>query len=345
MTTVTYPLQQRGMSLIELMISVTIGLIITLAISGLFLNTNRSQKENNDITIMQENARFALETLASDLRHAGFFGNVQDPANILPNGVTMTGTDCHLTAAMAETPSGETLPTTYMLDFRTTQQLILYRTGKSSSEVTTLIAPCTLPTSVTLPAANNTLLAIKRVSSTSRLYSAFTAEAGRIYVLSNGSAANLGTNGNVPTMAPNAQVWEYMPRYYYVTRTHTLYRSTFNQETAGVWLDEPLAEGIERFHIEFGVDTDSDGAPNFFSDAPASNDFNGVVSARVHVLARTSRVDPNYTDDNTYNLGPLSVTPSTDTTYYTDPDKTRYHRQVYSTTVTIPNLRRRQTIN
>lgn len=338
MTITTSPLLQRGMSIVELMISVAIGLMITLAVSSLFLSTNRSNKQNNDITLMQENGRFALETIAADIRHAGFFGNVQNPADINPNGVSMpSGTDCGSTA----------LGSPYMLDFSTTQKLIGYSTGLSDSELTTLIAPCTLPTDVALPSTNNTILAVKRVSSASRLYTELGSNplgADRIYVHSNGSTSGLGSGTDTPVPQNTTQIWEYMPRYYYVTNTHTLYRSTFNMESAGIWLDEPLAEGIERFHIEYGIDTDNEGTPNYFSDVPANIDFNNVVSARIHILARTTRADLQYDDQNTYTLGSFAVTPATDTTN-TDPNKTHYHRQVYSTTVTIPNLRRRNTIN
>lgn len=342
------------MSLIELMVSVAIGLIITLAISTLFLNTGRSNKENSATALMQENARFALETIASDLRHAGFFGNVQDPDTIADNGVTMpANTDCGSTTAGA-----------YMLDF-SGSKLIGYSTALSNNELDATIAPCTMPSppsgTTRLSIAQNTLLTIKRVSSSGIAYNTFLAMAtadktGRIYVHSNGGTASLGSGAATPIPQTTVQVWDYMPRYYYVTHTkvvengrdiykHTLYRSTFSLETGGVWLDEPLAEGIERFHIEFGIDSDDDGTPNYFSDVPATIDVAGIVSARIHVLARTTAVDRNYSDlNNTYKLGSLTVIPSTDATNI-DPDKTQYHRQVYSTTVTIPNLRRRHTLN
>lgn len=357
MTITKLPLRQRGMSLVELMISITIGLIVTLAISTLFVNTNRGNKENSDVVLMQENARFAMEAIAADLRHAGFFGNVQNPADILnPTSVAMpANTDCGSTS----------LGAAYMLDFSNSQQLIGYSTGLSDTAFETLIAPCAIPATVTLPVADNTILAIKRTSSNGRIYNTFHTmpvdkeagggkEIGRIFVHSIGSTPVLDGGSNEPFTQPETQIWEYLPRYYYVTHTpvtengnvvfkHTLYRSTFSIETEGEWLDEPLAEGIERFHVEFGVDSDDDGTPNYFSDVPSAIDFNGVVSARVHVLARTTRADPNYNDTNDYVLGSLTVTPSADTNN-PDPNKARYHRQVYSTAVTIPNLRRRHTI-
>jgi type IV pilus assembly protein PilW len=327
MTIVHFPTRQRGMSIAELMVSVTIGLLITLAISTLFLNTNRSNKENSATNAMQENARFAMESIAEDLRHVGFFGNVQNPADIERAGVTMpSGTDC-----------GETATASYMLDFSSARQLIGYGIGMTNTQIATLVSPCTL--AGTLPAATNSLLAIKRTSTT-RMSTTSTLQAGHIYVHSNGSSASLGVGTALPLPSSSTQVWEYSPRIYYITSDRVLYRGTFGAD----WINEPLAEGIEQFRVEFGVDTDNNGAPNYFSDISSDSTFDKVVAARLYILARTPTPDLNYTDDNTYNLGSLTWTPSTDVSN-TDPNKTRYHRQVYSTTVNIPNLRIRNVAN
>lgn len=319
---ITRPKQQQGMSLVELMISVAIGLLITLAISTLFLNTNRSNKENNDVAMMQENARFAMESIAEDLRHGGFFGNVQNPSEIVPNAVTMpAGTDCGSTAAGAAT----------MLNFNSGQMLVNYSAGLTADQIATQLAPCTA--AGTMASADNSLLVIKRVTTNKMLFGdpSTVLQGGRIYVHSNGSGALLGAGTATPLADTKTQIWEYSPRIYYITNTETLYRSIFSAD----WVDEPLAEGIEQFRVEFGIDSDTqkDGIPNYFVDASTDTNFDNVVSARVHVLARTLKADANYTDNNTYTLGALEIT---------IPDNMKhYHRQVYSTTVTIPNMRLR----
>ena len=72
---VIYPHQsQRGFTLIELMVSMVLGLIILLAVLTLFVNVNRNNSEFNKTSILIENGRFAVQLLESDLIHAGFWG-------------------------------------------------------------------------------------------------------------------------------------------------------------------------------------------------------------------------------------------------------------------------------
>ena len=65
---------QRGFSLIELMISITIGLLIMVALSLLFLNINRSNNEMAKTNSQIENGRFAIQLLQKDIVHAGYWG-------------------------------------------------------------------------------------------------------------------------------------------------------------------------------------------------------------------------------------------------------------------------------
>lgn len=62
------------MSLIELMISITLGLIILSALSTLFINQTRARVELDKSNRMIDNGRYAMELLAQDLRLAGYLG-------------------------------------------------------------------------------------------------------------------------------------------------------------------------------------------------------------------------------------------------------------------------------
>ncbi len=87
--------RHRGMTLIEVMVALTIGLLITAAILSLFISMNKSYKQNDAIARMQENARFALELITQDLRHAGYFGNIADPEFIdITRGPATNANDC-----------------------------------------------------------------------------------------------------------------------------------------------------------------------------------------------------------------------------------------------------------
>jgi len=70
------PLRQRGLSLVELMISVTIGLLILAALVALFVNTSGSNREMARANGVIENGRLAIQLLESDIVHAGFWGGL-----------------------------------------------------------------------------------------------------------------------------------------------------------------------------------------------------------------------------------------------------------------------------
>jgi type IV pilus assembly protein PilW len=69
--------RQHGLSLVELMVALTIGLFLTAGIIQLFIGTNQTYRFNESMARLQENGRFALEILSRDLRMAGFVGCVK----------------------------------------------------------------------------------------------------------------------------------------------------------------------------------------------------------------------------------------------------------------------------
>ena len=66
------PRASRGLSLVELMIAMTIGLIILMAVSTGYLSGLAMQRTHTDVSHLQESGRFAFELLARAARHAGY---------------------------------------------------------------------------------------------------------------------------------------------------------------------------------------------------------------------------------------------------------------------------------
>lgn len=64
----------QGFTLIELMIAILIGFLITLALVAVFLNISRTNREMAKTNNQIEGARFALQILRDDVIHAGFWG-------------------------------------------------------------------------------------------------------------------------------------------------------------------------------------------------------------------------------------------------------------------------------
>lgn len=78
--------KQDGLSLIELLISTVIGLALISGVVTVFAGNKRSSDLNTAMANIQENARFALDKIANDIRMSGFQGCVdinRSPANIL----------------------------------------------------------------------------------------------------------------------------------------------------------------------------------------------------------------------------------------------------------------------
>lgn len=70
MRTIYY--KERGLTLVELMISLVIGLVIILGVVTVYLGSARSQTTNSAIVEVQNSARFAHHFLNTDLQPAGF---------------------------------------------------------------------------------------------------------------------------------------------------------------------------------------------------------------------------------------------------------------------------------
>src|SRR5262245_8963603 len=66
--------RERGVTLIELMVSLMLGLLLTGAIMQIFLRNRVTYAFNDGLSQIQENARFALDHVANSVRMAGFLG-------------------------------------------------------------------------------------------------------------------------------------------------------------------------------------------------------------------------------------------------------------------------------
>lgn len=64
--------RQRGLSLVELMIGLTLGLILLLGIIQVFISSKQTFATNDAMAKLQENGRFALEFITQSARLAGY---------------------------------------------------------------------------------------------------------------------------------------------------------------------------------------------------------------------------------------------------------------------------------
>lgn len=78
--------RQRGLSLVELMIAITLSLLLILGVTQIFLSSKQTYSTNNALSRVQENGRFAIEFLTQDIRNTGYKGQcLGEPLNHLTN--------------------------------------------------------------------------------------------------------------------------------------------------------------------------------------------------------------------------------------------------------------------
>ena len=73
-----HPRSQQGITLIELMIALVIGLLATSAMLKVYVDSSRLYRFNEGLARIQENGRFGLEFIRRDARMAGFWGCYRD---------------------------------------------------------------------------------------------------------------------------------------------------------------------------------------------------------------------------------------------------------------------------
>lgn len=67
---------ERGMSLVELLVSIVLGMVVVAALITLYANVSRSNNEMSKTSILVENGRFAMHLLQEDVSHAGYWGPI-----------------------------------------------------------------------------------------------------------------------------------------------------------------------------------------------------------------------------------------------------------------------------
>lgn len=84
---VPFVIKQRGLSLVELMIALVLGLVLSAGIITVFISSKQSYQTQDAISQVQESGRFGLDFLSYEIRMAGFSGcrNEMPTANTIEN--------------------------------------------------------------------------------------------------------------------------------------------------------------------------------------------------------------------------------------------------------------------
>ncbi len=314
--------RQSGLSLVELMIAMTLGLLILAGLITLFVQNKQSHSQDEMIAQMQEDGRFAMSEMMGDISMAGFWGTLLDPATITKDGSLTVGTDCG-PAGYAGTGSSAAIygitsnPAISVADNETTANISNDFSCISSSEFQ----------------GGSDVLVILRVAGTKTALASL--QNYHVYLSSNGTTGTLFEQTPTTTgTGPN--FWEYDPAIYYIRNYSVnsgdgipaLCRKELQVSSGNPSLStECLAEGIEDMQVVFGIDTDKNGVANEYVSNPTTAQLDEAVSVRIYLLGRSVDADYSYTNGKTYNLGNASS--------YSPGD--HYYRRVYTTTILLRN--------
>lgn len=74
MSSLSFRYYSKGLSLVELMVALSLSLVIGLAVMQVFLASKTTYRMQDAMSRLQENGRFAVSQLASEIRMAGYMG-------------------------------------------------------------------------------------------------------------------------------------------------------------------------------------------------------------------------------------------------------------------------------
>ena len=367
--------REKGLSLIELMVALALGLIIVAALAQLFVNISRTNLEMAKTNSQIENARFAMQFLQNDIVHAGYWGGyVPDYDNL---AFEIVPTD-----APSEKPDPCTAFTTSDWDDSYINSVL----GLPVEVYSAVPGDCG---GIVLDRLDDTDILIVRHADTLADTCAIdgTPCDPGLYMQVSNCASEIATtpyalDPNYPVLTqldcitPEVRR-RYIQNLYYVRDwayeddpkdgIPTLVRSEFDVSGSVInhQTPEPLVEGIERFHVEVGIDRESysgalvkldeaidwgpddsdrtyprnrgDGVAEARFERCLSNepgctlaDLANVVAVKIYVLARANEASAGYVDSKNYVLGG------------TPPDVSDlpggFKRHVFSSTVRLNNI-------
>jgi type IV pilus assembly protein PilW len=322
--------KQEGFTLVELLVSLSIGLVLLAGVMSVFVGMRTTSTETSSYGELQENGRFAISLLSEDLLRQNFFGDFNlpfdSPAITPPLNGLGAGLDC---VGGGVGINNSTFPDS--------DEISQFRTlwGETSVNDGTTNMTC-----IDDARPNSDVIQIKRVISNP----VAAAPAGRFYLVSNTTTGTIFAGGTPIPVIDNSGLWQYQHHVYYIRDEQI----TGSAESVPVLMKgqlttemafSPVIDGIEVIHFMYGVDMTTN--PNdagygtvdsFISAASMTNDLwdnaggTRILAVRIYVLARNITPDRKYTNTNTYNLGDLAVAVNDN-----------YRRLMFTSTVSLLN--------
>jgi len=294
--------QARGVSLIELMLSMAIGLVLLVGVMAVFFNSRTAYHSSEAQVHLLDDGRYALHLLGQDLRMAGSIGQ-----NSWLSGVQGRALDSSPNGGPLVPLAGDCEPLWY---------INMDRKVEASNDVNPYGGSC-IPASYRL---GSDVLVVRYANATA--VADANLQAGMTYAQSTLGRSQLFTFGTdpTPTFAPDQNHRLEVHAYYVANFTDavgdgmpSLHRISLAPGPR--LMDQVVVPGVEDFQVQFGISTcqappcsDLDQSVNQYVNANAINwadplAINNVFGVKVWVLLRTQTEEKGINTDATFNLG------------------------------------------
>lgn len=334
--------RQRGFSLVELMIAMTIGFIVLAGIGYLYLESRQSFRSMDNLSRMQESARYALEIISRDIRMAGYRGCASSTGGF-HNTLNDSGATAYNFGVPINGYEGGGAGWTPALPADTgglsglgilagTDAIILRSVFGSGTTVTKQPGNASADLKVTTP--ND--LALNDIVIVTNCKASTVFQITNLNVSKDNVVHNTGSTG--PGNATKDLVENYsasggeiikMQSKSYFIRTGASGRPALwqfeNYQPVGGNNPAEITEGVENMQIQYGIDADSNGIVESYTTADSVADWNQVAAVRISLLL-VGNDDNVATSKQKYNYNGVLVEA---------PD--RRLRQVFTTTISVRN--------
>jgi len=328
---------QQGFSLLEVFITLVIGLVIFAGVLSIFVGMRTTTTETSSSGELQENGRFAVSLLTEDLLRQDLWGDYTgtfDLASINPVPVA-PGNDCN---------GGGVNNGSFPLATGT------FRTIWGQTIVAGGLDPlgCFPSVTGTQTKVGSDAIQFKRVLAAPVAATV----AGNYYLTANTNEGSILANA-IDGSISNARTWQYQHHVYYVREEkqgdNLVPVLMQGRLVNSAMRFDPIIDGIEIIRFMYGVDLDDDGVVDSFISAdnmtaPLWNHKGGrdnaegtnkslstrILAVKIFVLARNVLPDNNYSNTKTYFLGDLNNGQGIS---FND----NYRRLLFTSTITLHN--------
>jgi type IV pilus assembly protein PilW len=305
--------REAGLSLIEMMVTLVIGAFLMIGVVSIFSQSRTTYRVNDTVERLQENVRFALNTLLPDIRMAGSYGLHSVATNVTwPNGTSVRCEDGTVVTNWALDPAGGIDPANGI------------NTGGIEASNGANILPC--PVFANAHQAGSDVLVVRHASgaTTAPLNNVIQLQSTRV-------GSTLFDNGAAPFGCPAvtpACTYDWQTQAYYVSSQSSLGANVPSLRrqvlvAGGVLQDQELIAGVEDLQVLLGLDADGDNDVERFVHAddpalaildpadPAFVDGAQIVAVRMWLMFRADKPEQGFVDANVYDYADVdNLTPN-----------------------------------